>query len=168
MTRGTNAALLSELRSVDPKWITLIAIETGDVGPPWLRYTDDEADVVFPDAGDTYEARPIEVSDVSIDGEDREGITVRLADVDFEIDTWLLTTDFRYKKVWRYLVERDSLDSSAKAIKDLFRIVNRDRGDRFVQFTAEPLAAIFARIELPQRVMTREDFPGIPSEGAVR
>jgi hypothetical protein len=167
VTRGTDSGLLTELRSVDPKPVTLIALETGNVTTPWLRWTDHEQDVVFPSSGgDTYSARPLQVSDVTVDAEDRAGVTVEVADVDADLDTWLLTTDFRYRKLWRYLVERDSLSSTTKAVKDLFRVVARARKDRTVQLACEPLGAILSRVYLPQRVMSREDFPGIPAEGA--
>lgn len=168
MTRGTDTSLLAELRSSDPQPVTLIAIETGS-SPAWIRYTDHETAITFPTAGgDSYSARPIEVSEVRIDGQDRQAITVVLADVDLELDTWLLTIDFRYRKLVRYLVERDSLDSGAKAVKDIYRIVHHERSDRTITFQGEPLAAILARVVLPARVMMREDFPGIPSEGGIR
>lgn len=169
MTRGINSSFKTQLQSADPKPIILLKIATGDSTEPYIYISSDEADTVFPStSGATYTARPFVCSEVKIDGSEQPAIEVTLADVDLAVDTWLDTTDFRFAKVTRYLVERDSLDSSAKSISDTFRVISRTRSDRVATFRAEPLSAILARLELPRTSLTREDFPAIPDRGVVR
>ncbi len=167
--RAVNAAMLTELRSIDPKPVILFEIATGDSMEPWIRITNFDRDITFPSSGgNLYTARPFECTEVEISGTTTQGIEVTLPDVDLAIDTWLQSTDFRFAKVNRYLVERDSLDSAAKAIMDTFRMTSRTRGHFVATFRAEPLAAILSRIQVPKRTLSREDYPAIPSEGLIR
>lgn len=170
MTRGLNADFQAQLRSADPKPVVLLRIATGltSAGDEYIRIANHESDVAFPaTSGATFTARPFDCSEVRIDSAENVAIEVTIPDVDFAVDTWLQSTDFRFAKITRYLVERDSLDSSAKALTDAFRVVTISRTDRVVKFRAEPLAAIFSRIRLPRRSLTREDFPAIPDRGVV-
>jgi hypothetical protein len=147
----------------------LLEIATGLTGASaYIRICNYDSNVVFPTTGgSTYTARPFECSEVEVDGSEQKAIEITLPDVDFAVDTYLLSTDFRFALVNRYLVERDSLDSSAKAILDTFRVTSRSRTDRAVKFRAEPLQAILARINLPRQVLTREEFPTLPDRGVV-
>lgn len=170
MTRGLNADFQTQLRSADPKPVVLLQLATGltAAGSQYIRICDFDRDLAFPAAGGvTFAARPFTVSEIRIDGSERPAIEVTLPDADFAIDTFLLSTDFRFALVNRYLVERDSVDSAAKAIMDTFRVTSRSRADRVVTFRAEPLGSILSRIMLPRRVLTREDFPSIPDRGVV-
>ncbi len=159
MTRGLPSTFTDETQSDDPKPVILLAIETKDVGTPWIRICNFDEDVVF--AGDTYTARPFDVSAVTIDGSDRPAIEIVLPDADFAFDTWLDTTEFQHHKIWLYRVERDALGSSTYTQKDLFRIRFRDRGHMVTRFHAAPLGSILGEIMLPRRVMLREDYPGM-------
>ncbi|RKY16270.1 MAG: hypothetical protein DRQ55_18335, partial [Planctomycetota bacterium] len=156
------------LQSVDPKPVTLIAIETKNGGTPWLRYCTFDQDVTFPEStGDLYEARPFAVDEVTVSSSDRPGITITLADADLEFDTWLQTTDFRHHRVWRYTIERDEFDSALKTLKESYRISHRERIHNAIRFTANPLLSILSITRLPRRSMTREDFPGMLVDGRI-
>jgi hypothetical protein len=168
MTRALNADFQTQLRSVDPKPIVLLEIATGltAAGSTHIRMTSDDHATVFPTTGgSTFAARPFQCSEAQVDADESGGIEVTIPDVDFAVDTYLLSTDFRFSLVNRYIVERDSLDSSAKAIMDTFRVTSRSRQDRVVTFRAEPLCAVFSRVTLPRRKLSREEFPALPDYG---
>ena len=167
MTRGFHADLNTASRATSPAPAVLVAIETGDAGTPWIRMTSTETDFVFPDAGDTYTARPFEFGEFEVASGAAMSMQLKLADVDDYWDTWLATTDFRWKTCKRYRIDRAVVDSVTKAQLDTFRIVNRTRTDREFVFTLEPRMAILQRIRVPGQILTREEFPGIPDSGPV-
>ena len=167
MTRGFHADLTAASRETSPKPTILIAIETGDVGTPWIRLTSTESDLVWPTGGDTYTARPFEFADFEVASGGEKSVQLKLADVDGYFDTWLATTNFRWKTVKRYRIDRDVLDSSTKAQLDQFRFVSRKRTDREFVMTVEPRLAILSRVRIPGQILTREEFPGIPDEGEI-
>jgi hypothetical protein len=170
LTRSLNSAFQTQLRSADPKPVVLLRIATGltAAASQYIRIANFESDVVFPStAGSTFTARPFEISEVSTDWSEPAEIEIRIADADLAFDVWLDSTDFRLQTITRYLVERDSLDSSAKAITDTFRILSHTRADREITFTAEPMLGILSRLNLPRRILTREEAPNIPDRGIV-
>ncbi len=168
MTRGLDADLVGELQGADPEPIVLLEIATGNTTTPTVYLTSNEKDHKWPTAtGTTYTARPFELGDIVTEGGEFPGLDVRLPDTDSYWDTWLLTTDFRHQRVTRRLVDRDRLADSTECDTDVFRISNhRMDGYQFV-LTVEPLQSILQRLTVPLRTMTREDFPGMPTEGMV-
>lgn len=169
MTRATPATLITELRETGYQPVTLIEIETGDVGTPWIRLTSDESDQVWPTTtGSTFTARPFGITEVALDSSRSEGIQLECADADDYFKDWLATTDFVKKKLKRYTVDRGALTSTSDAILDVFRITNRSRQGETFTFHAEPLGAILARLTMPAKSLTREDFPGIQRLGGDR
>lgn len=167
--RSINADLLTELRGAHPLPVILLEIATGDGTTPYIRICNFDRDIDFPSSGgNTFTARPFECDEVQISGTELEGIDVTLADADLEFDTWLQTTNFKWRKMNRYLVDRDALDGSTKAVMDSFRFVSRRRGHHVTIMHFEPLAAILQRIEVPKRTLSREEYPAIPDEGVVQ
>jgi hypothetical protein len=167
VTRDINADLQAQFRSVDPKPTHLVEIQT-DSG--WLRYTDSETDVIFPTTGgSTFTARPMQFNDLTTSGSDFPSFEVIFGDTDSVLDAAVVANDFRWKKLRLILVERDSLDSSAKAIKHTFRIAKADPAAPYlIRFTADPLQGIFGKHQIPIQDYTREEFPGLVVEGMAR
>lgn len=167
MTRDFHSVFEDANRGTNPKPTVLISIETGDGGTPWIRLTSTEVDLVFPTAGNTYTARPFEFGEFSVASGDEKSVQLRLADVDGYWDTWLATTQFRWKTIERRRIDRDVLTSSLRMQIDRFRFVSRQRVDREFVMTVEPRLAILSRIRLPGQILTREEFPGIPDAGEI-
>ena len=169
MTRGSPATFLTEMREEHYRPVTLVEIETGDAGTPWIRLTSNETDQVWPTStGSTFTARPFTVSEVILDSGDHRGIEVACGDSDNYFKTWLATTDFVHKKLKVYLVDRGAFAATVDAKLDTFRVTHRSRRAEEFIFHAEPLQAILARIGFPARSLTREDFPGIQRLGGDR
>ena len=160
--RDHHATYTAAMRETSPQPTVLIAIETGDATTPWIRLTSNETATTYD--SNTFTPRPFEFGAFEVAGGGERSLQLKLADVDGYFSTWLATTDFRWKTVKRYLIDRGVAD---KAQLDTFRIVNRTRGDREFIFTVEPRMAILARVRLPAEVLTREEFPGIPDEGVI-
>lgn len=166
MTRGLPAAMVTELQSDDPKPTTLIKISTGDSGTPWIYLTDKIGGITFDSKA--YVSRPFEIAESKIAAGEFPAIEISIADVDRYFDTWLLTTEFRFKKVIRKVIERDEMGASDQAISDTYRISHKWQEAHRIVFIVEPLQAILSRVRVPARTMTRDDFPGMPTEGMVR
>ena len=162
MSRDFHATFTAASRETNPKPTVLIAIETGDVGTPWIRLTSNETATTHD--GETYSPRPFEFGQFSVAGESGGSAQLLLADADGYFATWLATTDFRWQTVKRYRIDRSVSD---KDQLDFFRIVNRNRSDREFIFTVEPRLAILQRMRMPGQVLTREEFPGIPDSGVI-
>lgn len=167
--RGAHADLLTQLRGEQPKPVILLEIATGDVGTPYIRICNLDRDITFPSSGgNIFTARPFDIEAVTISGTEFEGVDVTMPDVDLEFDTWFQSTDFKWQKMSRYMVDRDSLDGATKAYRDTFRFVSRRRGHLVTIMHFEPLGAILQRIEVPKRTLSREEYPAIPDEGIVQ
>lgn len=162
MTRGFHANFVAALTAVNPQIVVLIEIATGTT-PASIRYTSTEGDYSF--SGATWSARPWTMSELNIEGQETPSVKIQIADVDSELDTWLLTTDFRNQRIRRYIVDRRE---TAHYTSDTLRVVNHEQDGYQFTFTAEPLLGILSRINVPARVMTRDNFPGMPTEGIVR
>ena len=167
MTRDFHSTFEAASRGVNPKPTALITIETGDVGTPYIRLTSTEVDFVFPDAGDTYTARPFEFGEFTVASGEEKSVQLRLADVDGYWDTWLATTTFRWKTIELRRIDRDVTSSALRIQIDRFRFVSRQRVDREFVMTVEPRLAILSRIRVPAQILTREEFPGIPDAGEI-
>lgn len=168
MSRGTHADFLSEFRQVGPEPVLMLEIPTGTT-PTHIRLTSNEVDHVWPTGGsDTFEARPFEMGPITLDGAELGAIEVRIADVDHVFNDWLASIDFRFKRMTRFLVDRSEMSSATKAMKDVLRISHHTREAYGIVLHAEPLQAILQRVTLPTKVMTREDFPGMLTEGVIR
>lgn len=165
--RATPATFGDEIVSVDPQPIVLLDITTG-TSPANIRITTNESDMEWPTgSGNTFSSRPFTISEHRIDPEEFPSVTVELGDVDDSFDTWLNTTTFRNQSITRYILDRDQLTQTTFAITDKWRISHRIQTPEKFSFVAEPLQAILARVTLPQRTLTREDFPGIRPDGTV-
>jgi len=156
------------MRSIDPQPVELIEIATGVTSDPLIRLTSDEADYVWPTGGNTFTARPFEMDPSSLDPGSFEAVQFRAANADGYWDTWFLSTTFRFQKIRRFIIERDSTATSAHAICDAYRILHHEEVDREVVFTARPLMGVLSEINLPRGVMTRDDFPSIPRQGVIQ
>lgn len=167
MTRDFNSTFQDANRGVNPKPTVLITIETGDVGTPYIRLTSTEVDFVFPDAGDTYTARPFQFGEFTVASGEEKSVQLRLADVDGFWDTWLATTNFRWKTIEVRRIDRDVTTSGLRKQLDSFRFVSRQRVDREFIMNVEPRLAILSRIRVPAQILTREEFPGIPDSGEI-
>jgi len=167
MTRGFHSSLAASLSATEIDLILFLDVATG-TSPATLRFTTNATDMTYPvPGGSTYFSRPFDMGDIQIEGGETPSVQIILADVDSYMDTWLLTSDFRYQKVVRRIAVREHT-TLVSSTTDTLRITNHDReGHNFV-FTAEPLLGILGRINLPARIMTRADFPGMPREGVVR
>ena len=161
MTRPWSATLKSELQGATPLPLVLIDIGTGS--SPATVYITNSAESLSV-AGTTYSARPVSVSAHTISGSEYPGIDVSLGDGDGYWDTWLLTTTFRKQRLRVLLMDRDQTGSLTHARVDTFRIVQYSRGDREVTLRAEPLTTILSEIMIPRRVLSRNEFPGLPTE----
>jgi hypothetical protein len=83
VTRGHPAAFLTAAQAAELEPIWLVAINTNLVSPnDVLRYTSAEKDVVFPDSGDTYTARPYAQGDIRIETEGATGMALIMGDAD--------------------------------------------------------------------------------------
>jgi len=162
----TGATFNTALQGVTPRPTTLLAIVTGLSAPDdVIRVTSDDRDRVWPATGGaTYTSRPFETDGFLVSTDDRRALTVRFADVDGYFATWLNSTDFRHKKITRFVIDRSEDDDVEQAQVDAFRIVSRHRGDRQIEFSCEPWTAILTRARLPARILTRAEFPGLPNE----
>lgn len=174
MTRDLNAAFKAEQQADENAPIVLLEIETKDVGEPWLYLTNQDAPVDFPaSGGETYQVWPFEVEGQTVAADEDSAPNLRLADVydsgsgTWVIDTWLLTTDFRFHTVRVLQVQRDELDASAKAMVDAYKVVNVTREGRVVTVQLETLTGLLSRMRLPSGVLLRSEFPGIPKSGGV-
>lgn len=162
---------LDALRQVNPEPIILFEITTGltSTGNDIIRVALYEKDVVWPSvSGNTFTARAGESDDFKMQYGENGEFNLTLGDGDGYFETWLLSTDFRYQKVTRYLIEVTENDDSDKAMVDSWRIDHIEQQPHQVTFVCEPLVAVLARIKVPKRVLTREDYPGMVNEGVVR
>jgi hypothetical protein len=160
----SGATLKTALQGVAPRPSVLIEIATGltSAGDEYIRITSDPVDRSF--SGSTYTARPFEHGGFKVEQRAAGNMTITASDTDAYWGTWLLSTDFRWQKVNRYLIDRSE---GVTAYQDTFRVRNIERTDRSIRFMCEPLSAILRRVQVPQQRLTREEFPGIPAEGEV-
>lgn len=160
MTRGHPAPFLDAAQAalVNPVW--LVAIWTGLTAPnDVLRFASAARDVVFPDGGDTYAARPIGQGVIDVNSESPGSMTLALGD-DGTIRG--LAASWHDKKVRLIRIER-----SVTAQADYCQI------DEYLIDAAIPATGVFtfqlsqrrSRLEtqIPLVLVNFEEFPGIPA-----
>jgi hypothetical protein len=151
------------MRSADVKPLVCLIVRTGTGSS--ILVTNNDVDIKFPTTtGSTYTARPMTTGEIKVSGTDTSPFDVTFGDGAGFWDTWLVSTDFRFQRVTRLLVERDSLGAADRAHVDTFRVRSVDRADKEVTFHTEPLRGILQTFRVPKIAMTRENYPGIPDD----
>ena len=168
MTRSWDTDFRDAMRETETGPIYLVEIETKDVGEPWLYLTNHDVDVDFPaSGGHTYQVWPFALAEQTVAVDEDSAPQIRIADVydsvasSWIIDTWLDSTDFRFHTVRIFEVQRDELDSAAKARVDAYKIVNIVRDGRVVMVELTTFQGMLSRMKMPSGILLRSEFPGI-------
>ena len=167
MTRDTQAEFLAAQRADDTKPIYLLEIETKDGGEPWLYLTNQDAPTTFPTGGggQEYLPWPFEVDEQILGVDDDTAPKVRFVDLYIDgawvIDTWLLSTDFRFHTIRVIQVQREELNGVTKAMIDAYKVIGIQRDGRLITVELSTLQGLLGRMKLPSGVLLRSEFPGI-------
>lgn len=162
MRTGTD--IRDAFRAISPRPTVLVEFTTGLPAPnDYIRLTSDPYDRSW--SGATFTARPFQTDGFDVKPGTETEVNITVSDTDDYWRTWLLSTDFRWQTVSRYLIDRSETADTSQVIKDTWRVRTIARVDRELTFTCEPVMAILSRVMAPQERLTREEFPGIPADG---
>lgn len=165
MTRGTAAALTTPFRSAgDAKMVSLVRIATGMASPAVLRYHDAPQMEALTFGGESYDPRPMDVPEQRIEAATETGaIALRIADPDAVLAGYVLAgNDFAYQRATLRVTDRAVIDAAGTAaIRADYFVESVSMEEGAVVFALKPLFGVFA-MDVPHRVLTRADFPGMP------
>ncbi len=163
--RGTNAAVLTPFRSTgDARPLWLVEIATGIASPTHLRVTNHARSLTF--GGNTYTARPFKPGEQSVSVESNaDGTTIEVADLDSAIAGYIASgATFQNAAVELYFTDVAATGGATSyGYLGSYLVESYTQNDGRVTFHCRPLLAVFG-IEIPIRLMTRQDYPGLPVE----
>lgn len=140
-----------------------------DTGAGFARITNNHKKIVFPDGGDTFYPRPLEVPEIAIDLEGGQGGTIPIALGQFDgegpdFDTLINTVDFRFKLVTIALIDQKTTGDATYAQQDTFFIESWPHERGLVTFDLKPLTTLLDLVEVPKRTVDRNAFPNLLTE----
>lgn len=149
----TDAAQAAALK---PVW--LVEIATGLVSPnDYLRYCTAERDITFPDGGDVYSKRGLNVGLISHAIERSQEQTLEVAD-DGTIAA--LAADWHGKAVTIHRIDRTLTSSATYAQTDVYYVESASPAiGRFV-WAIRQLRALM-EMTIPRRAVLEREFPGV-------
>lgn len=163
MTRGIPAGVSTDSQSRTPAPVLLAEIATGKT-PAFLRFTPFGRPVTF--GGNVFSSRRLEVDEVRVQGTAQaSSLQLRVDDTDGTLHAIVQAGgDFQNQRVKLYRTNVGSTGSGGTdSILDVYIVDFYQRAGRAFAFSLKPLVAVFD-VEVPLRTMTRDDFPGMPSE----
>ena len=169
MTRSWDTDFRDAMRETETAPIYLLEIETKDGAEPWLYLTNQDVDVVFPSGGggNTYQVWPFLLDQQTVAVDEDSAPQIKIADVydsvaeSWIIDTWLESTDFRFHTLKVFEIQREELDSAAKARVDAYKIINVIRDGRVLIVQLTTFQGMLSRMKMPSGLLLRSEFPGI-------
>jgi hypothetical protein len=158
VTRGHPTTFTDAAQAATNKPVWLVALHTGLSSPnDVLRYTTAEADVTFPDAGDTYSRKGFGFGLIELSLDNPSRMQMRIADDGTIRD---LGADWIDKRVEVIRIERSATSSSDYAQTDVYLVDSAVPAQGEMVFE---LATRKQRLELgiPRRLVDYDDFPGV-------
>lgn len=165
MPRSTSSTVLTPFRSTNPSHVSLIEIATGDTGTPFIRRTDRDYDVTFNSF--VFSAYPNTWSNVTVASHTEQGgVDIKVPDLDGAIATLALSGYcFRSTRVRLWLTDIAATGGSGSdGYLEHHYVESVECEDGAVTFHCRPQLAVFD-VDLPRGTMTRDVFPGLPSDG---
>lgn len=160
MTRGTSSTVTTPFRSADdaqPVWLVKVVYGSGT-----LRYTNWDAAVTWDSA--TWTPRPLDLPEQRIESQSEAGgIALRIGDADRALGAIVEAGEtFGNRRVTIVLTDAAALGGSGTAgVRNDYLCESYERGEGFLVLNLRPLFAVFSQ-EVPLRVFTRTEFPGLP------
>ena len=168
MSRGTPSAVTTPLRAEGPQPVWLVDIETGG-SPANLRFASYDGDVLL--GGYTFSARAFQPPDIATTKQsEAPTVELRIADADGYFQTLIAAgITFGGRRVRVYRTDLSASGSAAAitdAMRDDFFVEGMTRAEGAAIFRLRGVLGIFD-LEVPQRTVTRSDYPGMPPSGNV-
>ena len=162
MPRDWNSSYETYRQATTNAPIVLLDITTGVTGTTHIYITSNESDYSWD--GKTWVARPYEDAGFTIKQGEFGAHSIEFSDADGYWTTWLLSTDFRFEKVTRHVIERNLSGVTTGVQTDVFRVSKTDQTDRKFMLQVEPLQGLLQHILIPMQLLTKDEYPGIPDE----
>lgn len=160
--RAIDADVLSDAQSATPSPVLLVQLATGAPDPAYFWWTTRDHSISF--GGVTFEARPVEVDETTIDTHtEKSGPKLRVMDLDGALGALVAAGyDFARRRVrlWRTAASKIGSSDTPGMVDDWLVDFYERAGGAF-SFALKPILMVFST-PLPRRSLDRSLFPGIP------